>query len=125
MKLRPEVAAFAQMMEKKLRSNDHKGKAGWKSADTQYLLARLCDETGELLESFTGPHADQPYRGLLISSHHLRTAARVLRDYTPTLTGDYASIVPTRGVDTTRGIYSTSVEEAVDVANFCMMLIDV
>lgn len=48
--LRPEVAAFAQAMEDKLRQNDHKG--GWQDEGTGYLLFRLDEEVGELIQEF-------------------------------------------------------------------------
>ena len=44
--LRPEVAAFADAMERKLRENDHKG--GWRRCTRGYLLRRLATETREL-----------------------------------------------------------------------------
>ena len=47
--LRPEVLAFARLMEAQLRENDHKG--GWHGADEDYLLKRLNDEVIELTEA--------------------------------------------------------------------------
>jgi hypothetical protein len=44
--LRPEVAAFARLMEQKLRENDHKG--GWDQESKHWLLGRLKEETSEL-----------------------------------------------------------------------------
>jgi len=38
-KLRPEVLAFARMMEAQLKRNDHRG--GWKACTVDYLLDRL------------------------------------------------------------------------------------
>lgn len=46
MELRPEVAAFAQLMEAKLREKDHKG--GWKDCPQGYLFRRLGEEKVEL-----------------------------------------------------------------------------
>jgi NTP pyrophosphatase (non-canonical NTP hydrolase) len=43
---RPEVRAFADLMEEKLRANDHK--PGWKSDHPEDLLWRLRQETEEL-----------------------------------------------------------------------------
>jgi NTP pyrophosphatase (non-canonical NTP hydrolase) len=52
--VRPEVAAFALLMEKKLRENDHKG--GWIDEDVDWLFTRLEEEAGELYTSnLTGP----------------------------------------------------------------------
>jgi NTP pyrophosphatase (non-canonical NTP hydrolase) len=44
--LRPEVLAFAKLMEKKLRQNDHKG--GWQREDPDYILKRLREEVEEI-----------------------------------------------------------------------------
>lgn len=46
LELRPEVAAFAQLMEQKLRENDHKG--GWQHESLHYLIRRVGEEYGEL-----------------------------------------------------------------------------
>ncbi len=46
LRLRPEVVAFAQAMEQKLRENDYKG--GWKECSTQELFKHLEEEVGEL-----------------------------------------------------------------------------
>jgi len=47
--LRPEVLAFAQLMERQLRANDHK--PGWKNDLAMDLLPRLREETDELEEA--------------------------------------------------------------------------
>lgn len=44
--IRPQVMAFARLMEAKLRENDHKG--GWWHDGTDALLKRLLEETREL-----------------------------------------------------------------------------
>ncbi len=44
--VRPEVAAFALLMEAKLRENDHKG--SWKGEATSYLSRRCGNELDEL-----------------------------------------------------------------------------
>lgn len=44
--LRPEVHAFAQAMERKLRANDHK--PGWKQDDPGALMDRVEEEAIEL-----------------------------------------------------------------------------
>lgn len=46
--LRPEVRAFAEVMEAQLRRNDHK--PGWKHDEPDALLKRLREETEELQE---------------------------------------------------------------------------
>jgi NTP pyrophosphatase (non-canonical NTP hydrolase) len=48
MKIRSEVAWFAEKMEEKLRENDSKG--GWDNCDIAWLLKRLREETTELAE---------------------------------------------------------------------------
>ena len=47
--LRPEVAAFALLMEAKLRKNDHK--TGWKHHTSRALFNRLTEEALELIEA--------------------------------------------------------------------------
>ncbi len=80
LELRPEVAAFAQAMERKLRENDHKG--GWKDEDVWALFTRLRkDETAELVSA-------------VYSYQHDGSPGCVL-------------------------------DEAADVANFCLMIADV
>jgi NTP pyrophosphatase (non-canonical NTP hydrolase) len=47
--LRPSVAAFAALMERVLRDNDHKG--GWQDCEPEWLLMRLRQEVAELDEA--------------------------------------------------------------------------
>jgi len=47
---RPEVRAFADLMEAQLRANDHK--PGWKNERTLPLFSRLLDEVAELGRQF-------------------------------------------------------------------------
>lgn len=54
--VRPEVAAFALAMEKKLKANDHKG--GWKHCDRDYLMTRLRQEFVELIAAMHFPLDD-------------------------------------------------------------------
>jgi phosphoribosyl-ATP pyrophosphohydrolase len=51
LELRPCVQWFAEKMEARLRENDHKG--GWGSEEDAYLLRRLLEEAGELVEAAT------------------------------------------------------------------------
>jgi NTP pyrophosphatase (non-canonical NTP hydrolase) len=51
---RPEVIAFADAMERKLRANDHK--PGWKYDSDGALLARLTEESGELRRAVNRLH---------------------------------------------------------------------
>ncbi len=74
--LRPEVLAFAKLMETKLRGNDFR--PGWKDCTPKWAVGRIEDELEELQDAMnSGPD----------------------------------------------GIYEAP-EEAVDVANFCMMFVD-
>lgn len=60
--LRPEVLAFARLMETKLRANDHK--PGWKSDRAADLWRRLsADETYELYEAITADAPDPKHIG--------------------------------------------------------------
>jgi NTP pyrophosphatase (non-canonical NTP hydrolase) len=47
--IRPEVMAFAHVMEERLRRNDYKG--GWKNCKSDYLIKRLCEEYLELRDA--------------------------------------------------------------------------
>ena len=44
--IRPEVVAFARLMEDRLQANEHKG--GWKGCRLDWLLGRLKEEVAEL-----------------------------------------------------------------------------
>jgi NTP pyrophosphatase (non-canonical NTP hydrolase) len=44
--LRPELAWFAEEMEKQLKANDHKG--GWQDCDICWLFRRMIEEAEEL-----------------------------------------------------------------------------
>jgi hypothetical protein len=112
LKLRPEVKHFAELMEKKLRENDHKGERGWLNDTVQTLLYRTCEELGELVESFSGG-SDKTIIAILLGAHHLDAAARALKQYEPTW--------PQLGRITSS---ERTIDEAVDVANFCMMVVD-
>lgn len=57
--LRPEVIAFARLMEDQLKANDHK--PGWKGEDWWPLLMRMREETIELQEALApGSRTDLP-----------------------------------------------------------------
>lgn len=50
--VRPEVATFALVMERKLAANDaKKGRQGWKGHDPRALLRRVAEETSEVLDA--------------------------------------------------------------------------
>jgi hypothetical protein len=120
LKLRPEVARFAQLMEAKLREHDEeKGKRGWQMANPQHLLQMMCAEMGELAESFMELTAEDqkakwgPWLGHFLASRSLRAAAIALSEYKPNMGAS-----PAQASEGTVG-------EAVDVANFAMFIVDV
>ena len=47
--MRPEVRAFAALMERELRANDHKG--GWRDCTMEYLFDKLAEEYIEFLQA--------------------------------------------------------------------------
>jgi NTP pyrophosphatase (non-canonical NTP hydrolase) len=49
--MRDEVVKFAEVMEKKLQENEHKG--GWDDCSIDFLTYRLRQETAELFEALT------------------------------------------------------------------------
>jgi hypothetical protein len=51
--LRPAVRRFALLMERELRTNDHKG--GWLGVHVRNLLAHLVEEVAEVVETFAPP----------------------------------------------------------------------
>lgn len=78
--VRREVAAFALLMEAKLRENDHKG--GWKDEDTTYLSRRCGNELEELRKAVSalndaymrGPRPLGPRLGELKTAIHREAA---------------------------------------------------
>jgi hypothetical protein len=74
LELRPEVAAFAQLMEAKLRENDHKG--GWQHDGTDALLKRLREEADELqyVTETSGAWCSAPPRSVLNTEERIRVA---------------------------------------------------
>jgi NTP pyrophosphatase (non-canonical NTP hydrolase) len=47
--LRPSLQRFAELMEKTLRENDHKG--GWENMSTSSIMRRIDEELGELKDA--------------------------------------------------------------------------
>jgi NTP pyrophosphatase (non-canonical NTP hydrolase) len=58
LELRPQVAEFAQEMERKLRENDYKG--GWDVCSMTYLVRRLSEEVAELKDALINPAQEFP-----------------------------------------------------------------
>jgi len=50
--LRPEVVAFAVLMETELQRHDHRG--GWSGCAPQWLFGRLLDEVTDLYRTTSG-----------------------------------------------------------------------
>lgn len=92
---RPEVLAFARLMECELRENDHKG--GWAGCAPESLLRRLREETDEVERELTGPRETCGCREAMCPH-----------------------VVPWFGPDPKR-----VGAEAADVGNFAMMVADV
>lgn len=55
--VRPEVRAFAVLMEQQLRANDHK--PGWKNDTPAALMDRMHEETTELIEALGWGHPNE------------------------------------------------------------------
>lgn len=72
---RPEVVAFADAMEARLRANDHKG--GWQQCSVDWLLARLIQEAGELAEEVVAEIAEQ---GVLYEAADVANFAMMIAD---------------------------------------------
>ncbi len=52
--MRPEVLAFARLMEAKLREHDDDRGSGWKYDDPEQLLERIWEEANELHDALEG-----------------------------------------------------------------------
>lgn len=93
---RPEVVAFADLMEERLRRHDgSRGPRGWENCDPQWLLGRLKQEVAGLEKALKAPKA-------------VRCGCR-------------EAMCPHLVFDVTDGVGA----EAADVANFAMMIADV
>jgi hypothetical protein len=99
--LRPEVRAFANLMEDRLRQNDHKG--GWKACQITYLQDKLDEERAEFENGFAPIALALAYYG---SRVRIRACDRAR-----------AWLDPAR----LKGL----ADEAADEANILMMLLDV
>lgn len=110
MLVRPVVRAFAERMEYKLSQNEYKG--SWKSLSGALCLQRAFDEMIELVGCFNGARESDRSRLAIVDSH-LRAAHEALYG---------ASIVPQKEGSEVTG--ESIDDEAADVANFLMMLVD-
>ena len=57
--VREPVAAFARLMERNLRANDHKGVDGWRRMSLLWLLKRLGQEYDELAKALESKDAER------------------------------------------------------------------
>jgi hypothetical protein len=76
-RLRPEVRRFAELMEEKLRANDHKG--GWQGDSAFDLVARASEELDEL-DVAVSQHLARRAELPAVRSHWLPNAMRVARE---------------------------------------------
>lgn len=97
--IRPELADFVWEMEALLRKHDEK-KRGWELEDENWLMRRLLDEIGEVIEAVN-----------------------------PTMGGDQKAVIRYLLGELMRLTYRTTSRdpklvqrELIDVANFCMFL---
>ncbi len=102
---RPEVVAFADAMEAKLRANDHKG--GWQEDAPHELLRRLIEETAEVVRVMRPEKGSQDFHA---AAAMLDAAADMLRRWGPGLR-------TSADQDAVRG-------ECADVGNFALMVAD-
>ena len=103
---RPEVERFADLMEARLRENDHKG--GWSECAPHWLAMRVIEEAAELLYTLDpGTHAAHQFYA---ARRMLAAACAELNQFGPYLK---CNATPQRVQ-----------HEAADVANFAMMLAD-
>jgi hypothetical protein len=120
--LRPEVLAFAQLMERKLQENDHK--PGWKGDSTLALLHRAEDELEELSEVVRG--LERQVRWEEEGSAHARRYGNGWSRRNPATGKREVGI----GYEPATGelrdeLLAKLPGEAADVANFAMMITDV
>lgn len=94
-KPRPEVRAFAHVMERVLKENDHKG--GWQQETHEFLLSKFNEEVGEV----------KAVADLLARLEMLPDVVHAIG-----------------GRDTMERLRMHLLRELADVANVCMMLAD-
>jgi len=123
LELRPEVAAFAQLMERALRDNDHKG--GWQECSLPSLIRRLGEETAELDDEIEKA-GDRVWRDWDPEAHAKgsRPHQQLVVSYSPVVGWRSADPhAPRRFQPTVEDIERIG-SEAADVANFAMMIAD-
>lgn len=52
MKLRPEIVAFAEAMERAMRAKDKERGEAWKGMPEDFYFKRLCEEIEEMMEAY-------------------------------------------------------------------------
>ena len=111
--LRPSVQAFAVEMEQKLRENDYKG--GWDDCEPSHLLGRLLNEVAELVVVMIGNGKASMIIGNVINT----LSEQIIRD-----NRDELKVRTDTPRDHIQYGMSFPKNEAVDVANFAMMIAD-
>lgn len=119
LELRPEVEAFAQLMERELRKNDYKnredGSGSWKDDSAATLITRLIEEVAELVDSFSP---------LVVAKRPASTTFnRHWYDITSYLLAKACDAI--RDIEMRPDLVDTTINEAVDIANFAMFVVDV
>jgi hypothetical protein len=119
--LRPEVAAFALLMEAKLREKDGEhGGSSWKGRPdlVEWMFKRLGDEVRELSEAL---HAGRQYRfRKALGPHEALGRISALGPDGELMVADLGDYTIVRGPDEIADIGL----ECADVANFAMMIAD-
>ncbi len=123
LELRPEVAAFAQLMEKALRENDYKG--GWSDCEPAALLRRLREESIELDHALSQAH-DRVWRDWDPEAHKADATShrQVTVSYVPNRGWLCTDICSPKVFQPDADAIERIGEEAADVANFAMMIAD-
>lgn len=116
MKLRPQVQAFAEAMEVKLRKNDHKG--GWDECTTGYLTRRLRTEVRELIAQIG--KTNRAY------DRFVQTPFETKADLRREGSGGFVESAKHKKAKKKHAAERAKLlGEAADVANFAMMIADV
>lgn len=124
LELRPQVAAFAQLMERALRANDHKG--GWARSMPTALMRRLQEEATELDQELDRAH-DHIWRDWDPAAHAAGEwpQRQVIVSYCPVIGWRCTDTFGRRRWQPDADAIERIGGEAADVANFAMMIADV
>lgn len=117
--LRPEVVAFALLMERELRVNDHKG--GWKNDDIRGLTAHAEAEMRELDRAVAHLDRQIGWREANYPRERGNGWSRINQETGKLEVGFYYRA----DGDERRGLLTEVISEAADLANMAMMVADV